>query len=57
MNHANKLVLMINIPLVGLDSNMTLYKINNLPIFEPRIKKSLEYQVEGYNLAVIKDNK
>ena len=36
---------------------MTLYKIHNLPIFEPRIKKSLEYQIEGYNLAVTKDNK
>ena len=56
MNHAVKLVLMINIPLVDLDSSMTLYKIHNLPIFEPRIKKPLEYQIEGYNLAVTKDN-
>ena len=54
MNHSNKLVLMINIPLVDLDSTMTLYKIHNLPIFEP---ESLEYQIEGYNLAVNKDNK
>ena len=36
---------------------MSLYKIHNLPIFEPRIKKSLEYQIEDYNLAVTKDNK
>ena len=57
MNHDNKLVLMINISLVDLDSRMTLYKIHNLPIFGPRIKKSLEYQIEGYNLAVTKDNK
>ena len=57
MNHANKLVLMINIPLVDLDSSMTLCKIHNLPIFEPRIKKLLEYQIEGYNLAITKDNK
>ena len=57
MNHANKLVLMINIPLVEIDSSMTLYKIHNLPIFEPRIKKSLEYQIESYILAVTKDNK
>ena len=57
MNHDNKLVLMINISLLDLDSRMTLYKIHNLPIFEPRIQKSLEYQIEGYNLAVIKDNK
>ena len=39
MNHDNKLVLMINIPPVDLDSRMTLYKIHNLPIFEPTIKK------------------
>ena len=57
MYHANKLVLMINIALVELDSSMTLYKIHNLPIFEPSIKKSLEYTIEGYNLAVTKDNK
>ena len=57
MNHANKLVLMIDIPLVDLDSSMTLYKVHNLPIFEHRIKKSLEYQTEVYNLAVTKDNK
>ena len=43
MNHANKLVLMINIPLVDPDSSMTLCKIHKFPIFEPRIKKSLEY--------------
>ena len=57
MNNDNKLVLMINIPLVDLDSSMTLYNFHNLPIFDPRIKKSLEYQIEGYNLAVTKDNK
>ena len=57
MNHDNKLVLLINIPLVDIDSRITLYKIHHLPIFGPRIKKSLEYQIEGYNLAVTKDNK
>ena len=57
MNHSNKLVLMINISLMDLDSSMTLNKIHNLPIFESRIKKSLEYHIEGYKLAVTKDNK
>ena len=57
MNHANIFVLMINFPLVDFDSSITWYKIYNLPIFEPRIKKSLEYHIEGYNLAVTKDNK
>ena len=47
----------MNIPLVDLNSSMTLCKIHNLPIFEPTIKKSLEYQIEGYTLAVTKDNK
>ena len=31
MNHANQLVLMINSPLMDLDSSMTLYKIHNPP--------------------------
>ena len=57
MNHDNKLVLLINISLEELDSRMTLYKIHNLSIFKHRIKKSLEYLTEGYNLAVTKDNK
>ena len=32
----NKLALMINIPLADLDSSTILYKIHNLPIYEPR---------------------
>ena len=42
---------------MDLDSSMTQYKIHNLPIFEPRMKKSLEHQIEGFNLALTKDNK
>ena len=42
---------------MDLDSRMTLYKIHNLSIFDPRIKKSLEYEIEGNNLAVTKGNK
>ena len=56
-NHDNKLMLMIKIPLIDLDSSMTLYKIYNLPIFNHDIGKSLLYQLEGNNLAVTKDNK
>ena len=48
---------MIKIPLVYLDSNMTLYKIYNLPIFHHEISNSLIYNIEGNNLAVAKDNK
>ena len=37
ISHDNKIILMIKIPLVDLDSSMTLYKINNLPIFHYEI--------------------
>ena len=57
INHGNKLVLMIRIPLIDLDSSMTLYKIYNLPVFHHEIGKSLLYQLESNNLTVTKDNK
>ena len=47
---------MVRIPLLDTDSGMTLYKIYNLPIFNPTIGKSLKYNLEGSNLAVTKDN-
>ena len=55
--HGCKLVLMIRIPLTDLDSGMSLYKIYNLPIYNHYIGKSLQYQLEGTNLAITKDNK
>ena len=55
--HGHKLVLMIKIPLVDLDSIMNLYKIYNLPIYNYHIGKSLQYVLDGTNLAVTKDNK
>ena len=48
---------MIKIPLIDLDSSMTLYKIYNLPIFHKEISKSLIYNIEGNNLTATKDNK
>ena len=51
-----KLILMIRIPLLYTDSAMTLYKIYNLPIYNPTIGKSLSYDLEGSNLAITKDN-
>ena len=56
MINGNQLLLMIKIPLLDSDSTMTLYKIYNLPIYNPDIGKSLSYQLEGSNLAVTKDN-
>ena len=47
---------MIRIPLLDTDSTMTLYKVYNLPIYNPTIGKSLSYQLEGSNLAITKDN-
>ena len=55
--HGGKLVLMIKVPLIDLDSIMNLYKIYNLPIYNHHIGKSLQYVLEGSNLAVTKDNK
>ena len=56
MINDNQLLLMIKIPLLDSDSTMTLYKIHNLPIYNPDIGKSLSCQLEGSNLAVTKDN-
>ena len=48
---------MIKIPLIDLDSSMTLHKIYNLPIFHYEISNSLIYNIEGNNLAVTKGKK
>ena len=52
----SQLILMIRIPLLDTDSTMALYKLYNLPIYNPTIGKSLSYQLEGSNLAITKDN-
>ena len=57
ISYDNKIILLIKIPLIDLDSSMTLYKICNLPIFHHEISKSLIYNIEGNNLTVTKDNK
>ena len=48
---------MIKIPLIDLDSSMTLYEIYNLPTVHHKISKSLIYNIEGNNLTVTKDYK
>ena len=52
----NQLILMIRIPLLDTDSTMTLYRVYNLPIYNPTIGKALSYKLEGSNLAVSKDD-
>ena len=42
-----KLIMMIRIPLIDLDSSMTLFRIYNLSIFNHEIGKSLKYRLEG----------
>ena len=55
---SKKLVLMIRIPLIDLDSGMNLYKIYNFLIYNHYIGKLAKtYQLEGTNLAITKDNK
>ena len=56
MIDGNQVILMVRIPLLVTDSSMTLYKVYNLPIYNPTIGKSLKYNLEGSNLAVTKDN-
>ena len=56
MIDGTQLILMIRIPLLDTDSAMTLYKVYNLPIYNPTIGKSLSYILEGSNLAITKDN-
>ena len=46
ISHDNKMILMLKIPLIDLDSSMTLYKIYNLPIFHHEISKSPIYKIE-----------
>ena len=55
--HGGTLVLMIRIPLIDWDSVMNLYKIYNLHIYNHNIGKSLQYVLEGTNLAITKDSK
>ena len=55
--HGGKLILTIKIPLFDLDSVMNLYKIYNLPIYNHDIGKSLQYVLEGTNLAITNDDK
>ena len=55
--HGGKLVLMIRILPIDWGSVMNLYKIYNLPTYNHNTGKSLQYVLEGANLAITKDNK
>ena len=52
----NQLILVIRILLLDTDSTITVYRVYNLPIYNPTIGKALSYSLEGSNLAVSKDD-
>ena len=53
----DKLIMMIRIPSIDLDSSMTLFKIYNLPIFKHDIGKSFKYRLEGKKTCYYKRSK
>ena len=53
--HDNKIIVLIKLPLMDHDSSLDLYRIYNLPIFNPSLNKALTYQLEANTLAVSTD--
>ena len=53
--HDNKIIVLIKLPLIDHDSSLDLYRIYNLPIFNPSLNKALTYQLEANTLAVSTD--
>ena len=52
----DKIIILIKIPLVDSQSALNLYKIYNLPVFNPQIGKSVKYNTEGNSIAVSLDH-
>ena len=48
----DKIIILVKIPLVDNQSALSLYKIYNLPTFNPTIGKSVKYNIEGNSIAV-----
>ena len=51
----DKIIILVKIPLVDSQSALNLYKIYNLPVFNPQIGKSVKYNIEGNSIAVSLD--
>ena len=51
----DKILILIKLPLIDHDSSLDLYRIYNLPIFNPSLNKALIYQLEANTLAVSRD--
>ena len=56
VTHDNKIIILIKVPLIDHDSSLDLYKVYNLPIFNPSLNKALTYQIETDILAVSMDS-
>ena len=52
----DKIIILIKIPRVDSQSALNLYKIYNLPVFNPQIGKSVKYNTEGKSIAVSLDH-
>ena len=55
--HDDKILILIKLPLIDHDSSLDLYRVYNLPVFNPSLNKALTYQLEANTLAVSRDRK
>ena len=55
ITHDNKIIILIKLPLIDHDSTLDLYKVYNLPVFNPSLNKALSYELETNTLAVSMD--
>ena len=53
----DKIIVLFKIPFVDNHSVLNLYKIYNLPAFNPTISKSVKYNIEGKSIAVSHDKR
>ena len=53
--HDNKIIVLIKVPLIDHDSTLDLYKVYNLPVFNPPLNKALTYEIEANTFAVSMD--
>ena len=51
------IIVLVKIPLVDNHSSLDLYKMYNLPAFNPTIGKSVKYNIEGNSIAVSHDKR
>ena len=52
----DKIIMLVKIPLVDNQSSLNLFKVYNLPIYNPAIDKSVKYNIEGNSIAISTDN-